>query len=161
MMFHASVPAENTEHVARVLAELWRGVSFPFPPFPGSHIVLAADERGTEIEVCPRTQENIIGEFEVSTRRNPAATGHSACHLAIATPLSEAEVHDIARREGWHAMTCDRGGCFHVIEFWLENCFLVEVLTAAMQREYLSFMTPDNWRRTFGDSSETPARPGA
>jgi hypothetical protein len=33
-----------------------------------------------------------------------------------------------------------------VIEFWLENTVLIEVLTQDMQREYLDGMTPDKWR---------------
>ncbi len=150
MIFHASIPAADTRHVAQVIAELWGGVSYVFPPFPGSYIALADDATGTEIEVCPLTQENVIGPKEVATRRNAAATGHSTSHLAISTALSVEAVLAIARREGWHAMLCDRGGCFHVIEFWVENRFLLEVLTPEMQREYLDFMTPANWRKTFG-----------
>jgi hypothetical protein len=150
MMFHASMPAQSPEHVAKVIAELWRGVSFPFPPFPDAFIALAADERGTEIEVVPATQENVIGESEVGTRTNAAATGASACHFAIATPLTEGEVFAIAKREGWHAARCDRGGCFHVIEFWVENRFLLEVLTRDMQAEYLAFMKPAVYAKTFG-----------
>lgn len=150
MMFHGSLPARNPERVAGVIAELWRGTSFPFPPFPDSFIALANDDRGTEIEVCPYTQENVIGDVEVATRTNAAANGNSACHFAIATPLSEAEVLAIAAREGWRARRCDRGGCFHVIEFWIENAFLLEVLTAEMQAEYLAFMKPAVYAKTFG-----------
>lgn len=150
MMFHGSMPARNPEHVAKVIAELWRGVAFPFPPFPDSFIALAGDERGTEIEVCPYTQENVIGESEVVTRTNAGANGSSACHFAIATPLSEAEVLALAKREGWRARVCDRGGCFHVIEFWVENAFLLEVLTKQMQAEYLAFMKPAVYAKTFG-----------
>ena len=153
MMFHASMPAKNPERVAKVIAELWRGVAFPFPPFPDSFIALAGDERGTEIEVCPHTQENVIGDSEVGTRTNQAANGSSACHFAIATPLSEAEVLALAAREGWRARVCDRGGCFHVIEFWVENGFLLEVLTREMQAEYLAFMKPQTYAKTFGFSN--------
>lgn len=150
MMFHASIPAKDTRHVSKVLAELWRGVSYPFPPFPGSFIAIANDERGTEIEVCPHTQENVIGDAEVGTISNASASGRSACHLAISTPLSVAEVLSIGEREGWRTRVCDRGGCFHVIEFWVENNFLLEVLTVEMQREYLAFMKPANFAKTFG-----------
>lgn len=156
MLFHASIPAADTQRVAAVLAELWQGYSAPFPPFPGSHIAMAGDERGTEIEVCPLTQENVIGPVEVEAAHNARANGLSASHLAIATPLDEAEVLAIAAREGWTARCCDRGGCFHVIEFWLENRFLIEVLTAPMQAEYLSFLTPENWQKTFGGVQAAP-----
>jgi hypothetical protein len=157
MLFHASIPARDPARVAAVLAELWQGWSAPFPPFPGSHIAMAGDDRGTEIEVCPHTQENVIGEREVAVKHNAAASGRSACHLAIATPLDEPAVFALAAREGWHAVRCDRGGCFHVIELWLENAFLVEVLTEEMQREYRAFMTPEGWQRVFGGLARATA----
>jgi len=150
VLFHASIPAADTKRVSGVLAELWKGWSAPFPPFPGSYIAMAGDDRGTEIEVCPLDQENLIGSVEVEAGRNDQASGRSACHLAIASPLAEQDILAVAAREGWTARRCDRGGCFHVIELWLENRFLIEVLTEEMQREYLDFMTPERWQDTFG-----------
>lgn len=150
MLFHAAIPAKNTERVASVIAEIWQGWFGPFPPFPGSHIAISGDARGSEIEVVPRTQENKIGDDEVIAEHNEQANGYSACHIAIATPLAESEVLAIAEREGWFARVCDRGGCFHVIEVWLENRFLIEVLTESMQIEYTRFMTPKAWQETFG-----------
>lgn len=156
MLFHASIPAQDTAHVAKVLAELWRGVAFPFPPVPGSHIAMAGDDRGSAIEVWPRDRENVIGKSEVATRHNPAAEGRSATHLAIATPLGREEVLAIASREGWTAMTCRRGDFFDVIEFWVENRFLIEVLTPEMREEYRCFMTPENWARMLGAGASAP-----
>ena len=150
MLFHASIPAENCERVAQVLAEFWRGSYAPFPPCPGAYIAMAGDERGTEIEVFPWTCENHIGLEELDIVSRSSGVAHSACHLAIATPLAESAIMGIASREGWTSRVCDRGGCFHVIEVWLENRFLVEVLTEPMQAEYLAFMTPAVWEQTFG-----------
>jgi hypothetical protein len=39
-----------------------------------------------------------------------------------------------------------RGGVFRVIEFWVENQFMFEVLTAEMEREYLERVTVEGWR---------------
>ncbi|MFV8817493.1 hypothetical protein [Haliea sp. E17] len=150
MLFHASIPAENCERVAQVLAEIWQGSYAPFPPCPGGYIAMAGDDRGTEIEVFPWTCENHIGEVELDIVPRTAGNGHSACHLAVATPLEEEDILAIASREGWTARVCDRGGCFHVIEVWLENRFLVEVLTAPMQAEYVAFLKPEVWEKTFG-----------
>ena len=69
---------------------------------------------------------------------------------ATATPLAEEDVLAIAKREGWHAAKCDRGECFHVIEIWVENRFLLEVLTQEMQAEYQAFMKPAVFAKTFG-----------
>jgi len=166
MLFHASIPAVEPQRVARTLAQLWRGHAFEFPPFPGAYIVLADDDRGTEIEVVPHTQENVIGEFDVAARDNSTASAYSAVHLAIATPLTTDEVLRLAADVGWTARICNRGDCFHVIEFWLEDRFLVEVLTDVMQREYQSFMTPQGWISTFGSATAlstdfSPAMAGA
>ena len=146
MIFHLSVAAQNPQHVAEVIAELWRGRALAFPPFPESWIAFAGDARGSAIEVYPLGRELAPGDREVAMRARPSASTGTATHLAIATPLSEDEVKAIAAREGWRALVCDRGGLFHVVEFWVENRLLVEVLTPEMQREYLASMSPANWQ---------------
>ncbi len=52
----------------------------------------------------------------------------------------------LAAREGWIAKYRKRGGAFGVIEFWIENAMMVEVLTPEMQAEYLDTISIDNWR---------------
>jgi hypothetical protein len=144
MLFHASLPARDPQRVASVLAELWRGAAYPFPPFPGSFVAIADDDRGTALEIYPAGQVLVPGPDEVGHRRvddgRPSET-----HVAIAVRCDEATVHAIARREGWLCRTCSRGGFFHVIEVWLENRVMVEALTDEMQREYLAFATRENW----------------
>jgi hypothetical protein len=51
-------------------------------------------------------------------------------------------VFAIAAREGWEAKYRRRGGAFGVIELWLENRVMIEVLTDEMQAEYLSMRLP-------------------
>jgi hypothetical protein len=72
---------------------------------------------------------------------NPQVSGFTASHAAIASPLEEAEIFAIAEREGWLAKYRKRGGQFGVIELWLENSTMIEVLTPKMQAEYLA-ITP-------------------
>ena len=51
MMIHASIPADDPERVARVIAELWRGTSEPAPYIaPGLCVARTGDDRGTQIE---------------------------------------------------------------------------------------------------------------
>ena len=57
-------------------------------------------------------------------------------HMALGTPLSIAEVLAIAAREGWRAKHMSRKGAFDVIEFWLENSLMLELLTPEMQETY-------------------------
>jgi hypothetical protein len=128
MMIHASIPADEPERVARVIAELWRGISEPFPVAPGVFVARACDDRGTQIEVGPRGLDFVPGTEHVVSRPDPSPAFNGGVHLNIASPLSEAEIMAIAKREGWIALPCDRGGVFKLIEFWLENKFMLEVM---------------------------------
>jgi hypothetical protein len=69
-------------------------------------------------------------------RINASPSPHTGVHLNIATPLSVDEALAIAEREGWTARVCDRGGVVNVIEFWLENKFMLELMTEAESKRY-------------------------
>lgn len=149
MIFHISIDADDPARVAHAIARLWRTDVLPFPPVgEDSLIVLADDGRNSAIEVYPRGVElhPTPGDADAHGVINPDGTGHSATHVAIASPLTEAEVLAIAAEHGWDAKYRKRGGAFGVIEFWVENRFMIEVLTPQMQAEYLATMTPAGWR---------------
>jgi len=150
MFFHASLPADDPERVARVIAELWGGEAMPFPPYPGGWMAWADDGRGTEIEVMPRGQEQVPAPVEVEVRRNPSPPTYSECHFALGTRCTAAEALAIAAREGWTARMCDRGGFFSVVELWVENRFLLELLPDEEQRRYRQNMTPARFSAAFG-----------
>ena len=149
MLFHASIPADDPQNVARVVAELWRGEAMPFPPHPGAHMAWSGDDRGTELEVFPRGQEEFPSPGEVSIRRNSSPSPYSESHLAMGTRLEADEVLTIAAREGWMAQVCDRGGLFRVVEFWVENKFLLELLPEAEQARYVQNMSAERFRSLF------------
>lgn len=139
MLFHISIAAERPEQAARLVAELWRGRAYPFPPVAeGSWIAMAGDERGSAVEVYPLGTELHQGDGEAMVRPvagRPSRNG--PVHVAIATELGVDEVKTIAERFGAPAKLCSRGP-FHVIEVWVEGCFMIEVLTPEMQSEYLA-----------------------
>ena len=147
MLFHVSIEADEPCRVATVFAELFGGVAMPFPPVAeGSWVAFAGDERSTIIEVYPRGTElhqgngGAVGLPSEPRRRN-------ATHFAMATNFGVEKILEIAKREGWPAEYCSRGGKFGVIEMWVEGCQMVEVLTPQMQREYLQSTTIENWTR--------------
>jgi hypothetical protein len=151
MLFHLSIDAENPRLVAGVLARLMGGKATPFPPVAeGSWVAHGGDDRNTLVEVYPRGTllvegpEGVVGLPGPSSRR-------SAVHFALATPLTEAEVHAIARWEGWPVETHSRGGKFRVIEVWLEGARLAEILTPEMQKEYLESVRLDRWEAMLGE----------
>ena len=128
---------------------------FPFL-FPGHFLVAAGDERGTQIEVGPRGKQIVPAETMMSFESNPSPSPYSEVHLNIATPLSVDEVLAIAKREGWTARVCDRGGIFKVIEFFLENKFMLELMTKEELQRYQSFMKPENLRMMAGKKPPGP-----
>jgi hypothetical protein len=144
VIIHASIPADDPERVARVIAELWRGESFPF--FAGTFIAMANDDRGSQIEVAKRGNEIAPAENEMTFRVNKSPSAHTEVHLNVQTPLSVDEALAIAKREGWTARVCDRGGSFKVIEFWLENKFMLELMTEEETKRYRSIMIPGKFR---------------
>ncbi|KGF83251.1 hypothetical protein IA69_00025 [Massilia sp. JS1662] len=150
MIFHASIPARNPERVAAVIAEIWGGQSFRFPPWPGAWVAMAGDVRGSMVEVYPHTMPMAPGNGSEMARPHPdAAPRPYACfHLAIATERSVEEILAIGRREGWRAVPCSRGGVFDVVELWLENGLMFEVLTPEMQHDYRRGVNLDMWRLT-------------
>ena len=150
MLFHLSIAAREPRHVASVIAELWGGEAFPFPPvYEGSWIAIAGDERGTAMEVYPFDIVLRETEGDADAHGEPAAgSGFTATHAAIATNLGRDEVMAIAVREGWPAKYRKRGDLFGVIELWIEGRQMIEVLTPEMQAEYRAVMDPASWRRT-------------
>jgi len=156
MIAHLSIDASNPERVARIISELWRGKVLPFPVVAGGWIVLADDDRGSAIEIYPRSTEMTPGvgqppessptdsaalqPHEVQPRRGSGEREYGATHVAMQTPLEENDIHNIARREGWRSVTCDRGPAFRVVEFWLENRILIELLTPSNIDRYKKFM---------------------
>lgn len=147
MIHHISISAHEPQRVADVLAEIMRGQAFSFPPHPGSFIVLCDDGHSTAIEVYPLKTVMTPGQGHgaVQFAAAPAVTDFVPTHAAVSVALDEAGIKGIAGREGWKAVTCDRGGQFRVVEFWIENRQLIEFLTPEMARDYLRNVTPQQW----------------
>jgi hypothetical protein len=151
MIHHISIPARNPVHVAAVLAEIMKGRAFPFSgPLPGAHMAMSGDALGTMIEVYPETITLAPGEDEaqVAFAPGPPATGYFPFHALISTPLDRAAIERIGAREGWRTKFFGRGApgkppVFHLLEFWVENRVMLEVASADLAHEYVSFMQID------------------
>jgi len=155
MIFHMSIAADNPERAARIIAEIWQGSAYPFPPFArGAWIAMAGDGRNSAIEVYPRGAEMHPGRGDAEVQcQMGRVSRHGPSHSAIATPLETDAVLAIARRHGLIAKVCDRGP-FSVIEFWIEGCFLFELLTEEMQADYLRNMTIAGWEHYLGQAEQ-------
>lgn len=160
MLFHCSVEADDPQRVAGFIAELWGGEALPFPSvIDGSWVALAGDDRGTMIEFYPRgtelheTEDGAIGVLSAHRRLN-------GTHMAIATKLDRDEVLSLCEREGWPAKYCRRGGVFGLVQVFVEDCQMLEILTEEMQREYLDAITIPNWKKMLaaGENLSEPGR---
>ena len=168
MINHISIAAENPEKVAGFLTQLWDGaMAIPFPPCPGGYIVIANDGRGSGVEIIPHktvlvpgeglpAEENfsmntLTEEYEAKFVQSDFAPPFVATHLNINTNLSEAAVKEIAQREGWRVVTCNRDrGLFQLIEVWIEDRFLLEVMTPEQTKRYLEITDPAFLAQAFG-----------
>jgi hypothetical protein len=146
MIHHISIAVHNPLHVSQVLAEILQGQSIPFPGYPGSYVALALDPQGTMVELHPYGTALFPSEATNEPghlQQHPAATPYSANHTAISVPLSMAQIRVIADREQWRMVLCRRGdNYFDIIELWLENQLLIELLPPELVKQYLAFMEP-------------------
>ena len=147
MIHHVSIPAHEPRHVAEVLAELMGGECHSFGPLEGAFMAKSGDAYGTMIEVYPEraTLDIPATDDQVVFGENKAPPNTWPFHVLLSVPLEPDEIERIGAREGWRAKTFGRGmrgqkPFFHVIEFWLENRLMIEVVSPAMAREYEDFM---------------------
>jgi hypothetical protein len=141
VIHHISIAAQQPLPVAEALAEILQGQVVPFPFHEGSYLVLTFDPHGTMIEVLPQGSELKPGGAAWMSP-NPQVSTYNAFHAAISVPTSEVQIHEIAKRTGWHVQTCNRAGQFNVIEVWIENWQLLEFLPPAFAAQYLAAMQP-------------------
>ena len=143
MLHHLSIPARDPQRVATALAELLGGDVTPFGPLDGSWIAWARDDLGTAVECLPVGTELRPGDGNDGASFGSA--GHpspfSATHAAFSVDRTEDEIKAVAEREGWRAVRCERGP-FAVIEFWVENAIMLELLTPEMAADYLAAVRP-------------------
>jgi hypothetical protein len=155
MILNLSLAADDPKNVAGVLAELWRGISTPFPGvIEGAWLALADDDRSNVLVVYPRGTAlfETEGDADAHGEEGPPVRRH-ATHIGLATPLESDEVLALARREGWPAKLRKAGGVFSVIELWIEGTQLVQVHTPSMLPEYLLAMCKANWTALVEGSS--------
>ena len=156
MIHHLSIAARNPKQAADVLAELMGGKAVPFPPNPGSFFALQLDEHGSGVEVYPAgTELEPNGSVGGTFVKRPQPRGYGSTHFALSVPTDAAKVEEITRQAGWDCFVCNRGP-FHVIEVWVENETMVEILPPDFAAEYLAFTKPDKVLAAMA-SAGTPA----
>jgi len=141
-IFHTSIPVREPKRVARALAELVEGAIFDFL-HPGCYFVtfgepgILIELYRKEIELTPgdpgQPCELLDGQFVEGD--SPARLTGS--HTAIRVSCTPDRVMEIAAAYGWRAEV-HRRRIFRVIEFWIENEYLLEVFPPEFASEYLA-----------------------
>jgi hypothetical protein len=157
MIHHLSIAAREPKLAADVLAALMSGTAVPFPPNPGSFFALQLDEHGSGVEVYPAGTELQPGGAVGGSFVKKDARGYGPTHFALSVATDADTVRAIAQRAGWQCFDCNRGP-FHVIEVWVENETMVEILPPEYAREYLAFTRPDNVKAALARAPNAPAR---
>jgi hypothetical protein len=153
MIHHISIPARDPVAVAHVLAEMMGGKAYHFPgPCPGATMALSRDPHGTMIEVYPESAVLTPGQADdeqVAFGQVPeAGVSHSAFHAFLSVPHDRSTVERIGQAAGWRTRYFSRAApgrppVFHLIEVWVENRIMLEVVPADMIGVYEAFMQVD------------------
>lgn len=157
MIHHISIDAHNPLRVARVLAEIWNGKAYPFL-YPGSYTVMPFDNYGTAVVVLAQGNVWASGtDAESAQVLQTAPTDLVAIHAAISVPTTQQQIEQIGQREGWRVLTRPQGkDAFRLIEFWVENRILFELLPPEFQTQYLQTMQPEMIEQILGKPIPVP-----
>ncbi len=166
MIAHVSIPSADPRSTALLFAALIEGQAFAFPVVPDAWIAVAGDGSGLAVEVYPDGMAHHAGRGDpdpLLAPEGPAAMPWedqifpegiqlrpTAFHLAMTTKLDDRQVFDLAESAGIRAVRCERGGVFGLIELWIDNMILVEVLTDEDASRYRDFMNPAGCAAMFG-----------
>jgi hypothetical protein len=113
-------------------------------------IALAMDAYGTAIEFLPKGSVLKPTSNESSDwASEPSLTGYTATHVNMAVPISEAEIYDIAKREGWRVVRSGRQGLLELIEFWIENEIMLELMPPNLMERYQAVVQPESLKALF------------
>lgn len=138
MIHHYSIPVSHPKETGEILTQLFNGTLTLFGPLEDSYIVWFGDEYGSAIELYPLGTEMLpdAKNGQANFRIAKQNSRYSATHAAISINKSEQDIIEFANRLGWKANTLSRGH-FEVIEFWIENAIMIELLTPKMTADYL------------------------
>jgi hypothetical protein len=161
MILHASFAVDHPHKAASAVAQLLGGEAFPFPEL-GEHawIAMAGDPHGTLVEFLQRGTEFHYEAGKPVRHRAGKAARESASHILLETPLPEHRVLAIANEYGCRAHRTLHGP-LPVIEFWFDDCLLIEIATVEMAAAYRSAATISNVRTMVAAPSITGVVGGA
>ena len=151
MIHHISLPAKKPSKVAKALVRLFQGELTDFTSLKNAYMFWLGDEYGTAIEIYPHDVTLRPGNSKQPCRfKYNDDSRYNAVHVALSCDLNTDEIAKIADDFGWHSAEFSRGS-FRVVEFWIENSFMLELLTPEMTDEYLKMAKKHMLGKTPGE----------
>ena len=143
MVHHVSIEADNPMEVPTVIAKLMGGRAREGFPFEHACAAFSGDKYGAMIECWQRGKVVTIpksgpGTFEIND--SGTLQDYQAFHTALSVQLDDDEIMEIAKEVGWETAV-RANGPFSVVEVWIENRLLLEVLSPTQTENYLRVMT--------------------
>lgn len=150
---HVSIAVRDPERAARALAEIWGGAAHPFFPLPDAWIAFSGGEPSCQIEFYPdgTELESEDTRADYAFRTNPEASSLTATHIALKAPCDRSTVERIAAREGWRCGLGNRGGAFDVVDLWIEDRLMIEVVTPDLAADFDRAMNATRWGEIAGN----------
>ncbi|MGE3143095.1 MAG: hypothetical protein AB7L65_07210 [Hyphomonadaceae bacterium] len=144
---HVSLPADDPQRAAEVLAEIMQGEATPFPPGgPGAWMAWSGDGE-IELEIVRRGWPLQLGPEEGAWAPDGSTRRWSESHAAVCVRRPEREIIAIAQAAGWPARHCERGeGYFQLVEVWVDGAFMLEFMDPAQTARYREAVTPSKWK---------------
>ena len=100
---HVSIPADNPQRAAAILAEIMSGEAMPFPPAGTDSWMAWSGDGAVEIEVSRRGLAVAYGKNQAEWRADGVQRQLSESHIALCVERTAADVLEIARKAGWPA----------------------------------------------------------
>lgn len=145
MILHVSITADEPRSTAETLARLLGGRAIPLGPNEGSWTAVGPDPVGNVVEVMERGSEFRRSGSKVETIKGEPQR-HAGFHLLMESPMSEQQIYELAEETGTTAYRASRGIFGDLIEFWIDDCLLVEVLPLSWARAYRKLLTSGDLR---------------
>jgi len=109
-LVHASIPADDPQGAARVLAEIMGGEALRFPPGGPDAWMAWSGDGAVELEIIPRGRVLHRDGDQGNWQAQDGGQRLSEVHLAIWVDRPALAVIALAERAGWPARPCERGG---------------------------------------------------
>lgn len=140
---HFTIPANDPELVAGMLAEVLGARVIPMPHPRGGLLVYAGDADGSAIEVWPAAMRAEVGHHHLEPRdlALPEAWPH---HGYVTADTTSERILDAFSSRGWKADLVrngpPNGPGFELVRGWLENQTCIEIGGTEMRAQYEDFV---------------------